>query len=296
MNNVPVPTVFYFEKYEINVYINEDGNPWFRLSEICKVLGISKVATVIDRLEEKEYGQVTISNTQRNVYFINESGFYKAMLRSNKPIARRFENWLTQVVLPSIRKTGSYSISQNSTNQSNIIQNSSVVQTFQSNTTPEKKLDINMPDLKEVLELCLQLQIERLRLEAENSTMKPKAEFYDVVIDANDTFTIADTAKLIGIPGLGRNNLFNYLKSKCVLQQSTVPYQRFMNSGYFKTREVVTSVGIKPQTLVTNRGIEYIIKLLKCDNMFPTQQIHLSCTKELTNEQHNPPKLAIVSK
>lgn len=89
-----------------------DGEPWFVLRDICDVLNIGNTSDVARRLEEDEKGVDLIdtpSGTQK-MTVINEPGLYNVILRSDKPEAHDFKRWVTHEVLPSIRKTGSYSV------------------------------------------------------------------------------------------------------------------------------------------------------------------------------------------
>lgn len=89
-----------------------NGEPWFVLSDVCKVLEISNSRNISSRLEPDEKG-VTLVDTlggAQQMTIINESGLYTVILRSDKPQAKPFRKWVTSEVLPSIRKHGSYSV------------------------------------------------------------------------------------------------------------------------------------------------------------------------------------------
>lgn len=90
--------------------IQKDGEPWFVLKDVCKVLEISNSRNVANRLEPFEKG-VTLVDTlggAQEMTIINESGLYAVILRSDKPQAKPFRKWVTSEVLPAIRKTGAY--------------------------------------------------------------------------------------------------------------------------------------------------------------------------------------------
>ena len=91
-----------------------DGEPWFVLADVCRELDIKNVSDAASRLDEDEKGiaQTDTLGGRQNVRIINESGLYSLILRSDKPAAKKFKKWVTSEVLPSIRKTGGYSISQ----------------------------------------------------------------------------------------------------------------------------------------------------------------------------------------
>lgn len=89
------------------------GEPWWVLKDICDVLGLTEPHRVAARLEEDERTQSTVIDSigrKQETTIINESGLYSVILRSDKPEAKRFRKWITSEVLPSIRKTGQYSL------------------------------------------------------------------------------------------------------------------------------------------------------------------------------------------
>ena len=104
--------VWNYESSEVRT-VQVNGEPWFVLSDVCKVLELSTPARVAERLEKDEVSQThTIDRMGREqkTTIINESGLYAVILRSDKPQAKPFRKWVTSEVLPSIRKHGSYSV------------------------------------------------------------------------------------------------------------------------------------------------------------------------------------------
>lgn len=90
--------------------IQKDGEPWFVLKDVCKVLEISNSRNVVNRLEPFEKGVHLVDTLggAQEMTIINESGLYAVILRSDKPQAKPFRKWVTSEVLPAIRKTGAY--------------------------------------------------------------------------------------------------------------------------------------------------------------------------------------------
>lgn len=89
-----------------------DGEPWWVLADVCRVLNITNHKNVAARLDEDEKG-VHLMDTpggNQKMSIINESGLYKVILRSDKLEAKPFTRWVTHEVLPAIRKTGAYSM------------------------------------------------------------------------------------------------------------------------------------------------------------------------------------------
>lgn len=87
-----------------------NNEPWFIAKDVCAVLELSDVSKAISKLDEDEKltRKVFVSGQDRDMWFINESGFYALLMRSYKPQAKPFRKWVTSEVLPTIRKTGKY--------------------------------------------------------------------------------------------------------------------------------------------------------------------------------------------
>lgn len=99
--------IFNYHSNEVRT-VMKDGEPWFCLTDVCRVLGLSNPRSVADRLDEDERRKFDLPR-QGETWFINESGLYSVILRSDKPEAKPFRKWVTSKVLPAIRKTGTYS-------------------------------------------------------------------------------------------------------------------------------------------------------------------------------------------
>ncbi len=102
-------TVWNYENIEIRT-IEKNGETWWVLADVCKILELTTPARVAERLEEDEKG-VSLTHTPggvQNMVIINESGLYSVILRSDKPQAKPFRRWVTHEVLPEIRRTGNY--------------------------------------------------------------------------------------------------------------------------------------------------------------------------------------------
>lgn len=100
---------------QVRVSIDASNQPIFCLADICGVLGVSNVGNVKSRLDADDIRQAdsidSIGRTQKILY-VTEEGFYDVVIRSDSPKAKPFRKWVTHEVLPSIRKTGKYSLSQ----------------------------------------------------------------------------------------------------------------------------------------------------------------------------------------
>ena len=104
-------------------------------------------------------------------------------------------------------------------------------------------------------------------VQEENKRLKPAAEFAYQICSSKDAIDIGNCAKVLN-RNIGRNNLFEFLRNKKILQSDNIPYQKYIDSGYFRVIETKYTIPsgetkISLKTLVLQKGVAYINKLLK---------------------------------
>ena len=102
-------TPFKFEGHQVRT-IERENIIWFAMPDISKSLGLSNSSVAIKSLDNDEVTKFNLGGLSGNTNFISEPGLYKLIGASRKPEAKRFNRWVTHDVLPSIRKTGAYSV------------------------------------------------------------------------------------------------------------------------------------------------------------------------------------------
>ena len=118
MNTV---THFDFKSNTVRIVNDSNGEPWFCLTDVYKSLNISRTSRLFRELDTKgvaDYHTPTHGGIQK-LKFINEPNLYRIIFRSNKSEALNFQNWVFADVLPSLRKTGSYTARQTAFNELN---------------------------------------------------------------------------------------------------------------------------------------------------------------------------------
>lgn len=109
VQNSPAVSVFTFQpSFDLRTIII-DGNPWFVATDVCAALDVQNVTQAVGRLDDDERAMFNIGR-QGEATVINESGLYSLVMGSRKPEAKKFKKWVTSEVLPSIRRTGSYTL------------------------------------------------------------------------------------------------------------------------------------------------------------------------------------------
>lgn len=225
--------------------LEENGMTMFCGSDVARALGYDQPHKAIER-HCKDGGTLhTVIDSmgrEQQAKFINEGNLYRLIINSKLPSAEKFERWVFDEVLPTIRKHGAYMTTE--------------------------KLEAVMNDPDAWITLLTTLKSERqqkLQLQAENSIMLPKAEYFDQLVDKNLLTNFRETAKELRIKerefvAYLVNHKYVYRDKKGKLQ----PYAQ-KNSGLFELKECVNqSTGWGgTQTLITPKGRETFRLLLK---------------------------------
>ena len=209
-----------------------DGEPWFVAKDVCDILGVQNVTQSMQQLEDFERSMFNIGR-QGEANIISESGFYTLVLRSRKPIAKPFRLWVTQEVLPQIRKTGGYI-----------------------------PIDENDSE-KDIMAKALLIA---------NKTISELQQFYDDLMNTEGLYHMNTVAKELRIGRntlfaylRGKDIMF-------YKDNANVPYQRFMNQDLFRVIESPCADGkYRPTTYATKKGLEYIRKLLRKDGYYTAE-------------------------
>lgn len=210
-----------------------DGEPWFVAKDVADKLGYAQTSNMMKRIDEEDSKSSILDGMNMKSSLINESGLYSAIIGSKLDSAKRFKHWVTSDVLPSIRKNGGYIANQENLTPEQIVANALIVA---QNIIAQKEK-----------------QIEE---------MQPKADFFDAVADSKTAISMNEVSKVLGIKGLGRNNLFEFLRDNAILDRCNVPYQKYIDCGWFRVIEQkYTKNGeehISIKTLVYQKGVDAI--------------------------------------
>jgi anti-repressor protein len=229
MNIIP----FQFGASQIRTVLIQD-EPYFVAVDICRALGYIKPqnAVAVHCKGALKQGILTNGGTQEFTV-IPERDVYRLIMRSKLPAAEKFEEWVVSEVLPEIRKTGSYQLAPRT--------------------------------YSEALRALADAEDEKQKLAAENARLLPAAEFAQAVMGSDDMLTIGQAAKVLNLP-FGRTKLFEKLRERRILMANNVPYQEYVDRGYFRVTESRwqhpdTGEHITLTTRVLQRGLDYIRKM-----------------------------------
>lgn len=174
----------------------------FVAKDVCEILGISKYRDALSRLDEDERGSVLLDTPggKQQVSTVKEPGFYRLVLVSRKPEAKAVQRWVTHDVLPSIRRNGAYAT--------------------------EATIDSIIADPDNGIRLLQALKSERERgrkLALENASLRPKADFYDRVMESDGLISVRQAAKVLKSfdNDMGEKRLRECLRQRGMVEKRT---------------------------------------------------------------------------
>lgn len=238
-------TVFQNDQFGSVRTIIRNGEPWFVAADVCRALELGDTHKAVERLDDDEKGRSSIPTLggAQELLMVNEPGLYALVLGSRKPEARAFKRWITHEVIPTIRKHGGYL------------------------TPPTIEQLLDNPDL--IVEMALKLKAEREKttaLERELLVAKPKAEYFDDLVDRNTLTGVRETAKELdwserNFTRFLLDNGFAYRDQKSRLQ----PYAKHIEDGLFVLKECKSNRNSwsGTQMMITPKGRE-TLRLLRC--------------------------------
>ena len=256
--------IFSNEQFGSVRVIEQNGEPWFVGKDVADILGYTNQNEAIrdhvdeeDKLNSKTLSSFELNLGQRGGWLINESGLYSLIMSSKMPKAKQFKRWVTSEVLPSIRKHGLYAVDE-------VLADPDILISALMELKEERRK-------AKTLEDTVAVQNQQI------AEMRPKASYYDVVLNCKDLVSISVIAKDYGWSAKRMND---YLHEKGVQYRQGkiwLLYEKYAERGYTNTKthsypgsdgDLHTSV----HTYWTQAGRLFIYGLLKEDGIFPVME------------------------
>ena len=244
---------------ELRVTWNEKGELLFCLKDVCDSLGLQVGATA-KRLEQQVISSINVltNGGSQQMYFVTEPDLYRCIFQSRKPTARKFQDWVFNEVLPSLRTTGAYVVTKEEDSEEDIIARGLIAAKAALARREERirELECENSQSKQVIEV----QSERIAKDA------PKVEYYEQTLNSKDCMTSSQVALDLGITA---HELHNKLcQANIIYKQSGQwnlhkPYKSWKlhdtNTYTFPSSNGGTHT--KVYTVWTQRGRRFIIAL-----------------------------------
>ncbi|MEB8409317.1 phage antirepressor KilAC domain-containing protein [Enterococcus faecium] len=241
------PQIFNFEQNEVRTFLENDV-PYFVANDVAKTLGYknpSKATNDHCKKAIETWGNDSLGRRQK-FKIIPESDVYRLIIKSNLPSAEKFEAWVMEEVLPTIRKTGSYS---------------NVPQSF-----------------AQALRLAADLEEKNQLLEQQIAEYEPKISYLDTILSSTDTVATSQIAADYGMSAIALNKLLNELGVQHKVSGQWILYRKHMNQGYTKshTSEIPKADGgtkVVMNTKWTQKGRVFIYNLLIAEGYYPQMDL-----------------------
>lgn len=252
-----------------------NSEPWFVGKDVTEALGYTNSRKALSDHVEAEDKGVTKCDTlggAQNLTIVNESGLYALIFGSKLEKARKFKHWVTSEVLPSIRKTGEYSLLKgsqrnelviasrletiNNTLQDNIRVQSETIQEQQKTIS---KQTLTLSEYKRKSE-----EKDRRIHELENQHRTNSYPQYKI----EGAITLEEFANLLkpSFPDISRNKLFEWMRQKGYLYPDNHPVKEYIQSGYLWGIPKMYETGPYTIPLITEAGKRYFTSIWKKDH------------------------------
>lgn len=239
-------TRFDFHGANVRLLTDEQGEPWFVAKDICDVLGLDNVTNALRALDDDEKSNFTNCNVAKNggraPLIVSESGFYRLVLRSRKPVAKEFQRWVTHEVLPQIRRTGGY-IPVSDTDDEKLIL-AKAVGIFQRTVREKDRI------------------IETQR--GELKTVKPLAMLGEAFVGTDGTMSVTQAARHLQTIDhtMSRDTIYGILRGAGYIEaKGNSPTMKAIRPGYLVAKQYVKE-GRKlgtPYARFTTKGLNWFI-------------------------------------
>lgn len=257
-------TIFNNQQFGDIRTVGTPEEPLFCLADVCKALEL-QASAVIRRLDDGVITSHPISDSlgrQQVANFVSEDGLYDVILDSRKPEAKVFRKWITSEVIPSIRKTGGYSLSNR------------YLPDF-SNPAEAARAWADQYE-KTQLENKRALEAEKQVIELSDSiaAMKPKADYCDIVLSSKETVTITQVAQDFGMSAKAFNMLLRNFGIQHKVAGQWILYAKYLPLGYVQSEPIVIDhksgrKETKMFTKWTQKGRLFLYEELKKRNVLP---------------------------
>ena len=242
--------------------IQQNNEVWFVGKDIATILGYKNISDALKKHVDNEDKGIAKCDTLggiQNMTIINESGLYSLILSSKLPQAKEFKRWVTSEVLPSIRKNGGYIVGQDNMTNEELL---------------AKALLLTQNIIKEKEQKILNLSEQNKELIISNEEMKPKATYYDMILQNKSLINTTQIAKDYGYSAMRFNQLLHNFKIQYKQGKTWVLYSKYQNEGYTasKTYDIVDNKGeihISLNTCWTQKGRVFLYNFLKENGILP---------------------------
>lgn len=254
MNNL---TVFNNPDFGSIRTVTINSEPYFVGKDVAEALGYkepTKAAREKVDIEDRGVSKIDTLSGKQTMTVINESGLYSLILSSKLPSAKKFKRWVTNEVLPSIRKHGMYAVDELLNNPDFMIK------TFEA--------------LKEEREKNKGLSKEVVEQQRVISELQPKVTYLDKILNSKSLVLTTQIAKDYGMSARRFNRLLHELGIQYKVGDQWVLYAKYQGRGYVHSRTIEFTrrdgtTDVKMQTEWTQKGRLFLYETLKKEGYLP---------------------------
>lgn len=238
------------------------GKPYFVANDVAKALGYAVPKDAVSRhCKGALKHRYLTDGGEQEVKIIPEGDIYRLVIKSQLPAAEKFESWIFDEVLPSIRKHGMYAVDE-------LLENPDIAIKAFTALKEEREKNKRLEEEKRALE------IETIEMDKRISELQPKANYVDIILQSKSTVLITQIAQDYGMSAKAFNKILKDLGIQRKVGGQWILYADYQGKGYVHSRTIdITRSNGQPdvvmQTEWTQKGRLFLYEKLKQNDVYP---------------------------
>lgn len=247
-------------------------DPMFKAKDVADWIGLTNVSDMVSRVDSDEVTKLNLGGLQGETWMLTEDGLYEVLMQSRKPVAREFKRGVKKV-LHEIRTKGGYIAATNDMTDEEIMAKALLVaqSTIERRDQRIKELETANKQQQARLE---QASCQISEMSKDIDEMKPKAEYYDMLLNNKSTVLTTSIAQDYGMTAIAFNKVLSNLGIQRKVAGQWILYTQYIKKGYMQSKPITITrrsgmKEVKYNSEWTQSGRIFLYGILKKNGILP---------------------------
>ena len=247
-------------------------DPMFKAKDVADWIGLTNVSDMVSRVDSDEVTKLNLGGLQGETWMLTENGLYEVLMQSRKPVAREFKRGIKKV-LHEIRTKGGYIAATNDMTDEEIMAKALLVaqSTIERRDQRIKELETANKQQQARLE---QASCQISEMSKDIDEMKPKAEYYDMILNNKSTVLTTSIAQDYGMSAIAFNKVLSDLGIQRKVAGQWILYTQYIKKGYMQSKPITITrrsgmKEVKYNSEWTQSGRIFLYDILKKNGILP---------------------------
>ena len=247
-------------------------DPMFKAKDVADWIGLTNVSDMVSRVDSDEVTKLNLGGLQGETWMLTENGLYEVLMQSRKPVAREFKRGVKKV-LHEIRTKGGYIAATNDMTDEEIMAKALLVAQSTIERRDQRIKELETANKQQQAQLD-QASCQISEMSKDIDEMKPKAEYFDMLLNNKSTVLTTQIAQDYGMSAIAFNKVLAEMGVQHKMNGQWILKSKFASNGYVKNKtiDIVRSNGmrdVKIQTVWTPSGMIFLYGILKKNGILP---------------------------